>query len=89
MTRIKWNRSDEGFVNSKERRFWISPLYMGTTRAQAYQLDDRMTDQRPTSHDRIADAKDHAEDIIEAEIKKDADSLARVLEVYNKHTTEQ
>lgn len=33
---IKWNRSDEGYVDSKCGRFDIEPLYCGTTRPQYY-----------------------------------------------------
>ncbi len=35
-TLIKWQRSDEGYVDSHCGRFDIVPLYCGTTRPQYY-----------------------------------------------------
>ena len=34
--KVKWGRSDEGYVDSKCGRFDIVALYCGTTRPQAY-----------------------------------------------------
>lgn len=35
---VKWNRSVEGFAESKCGRFEIEPLFMGRVSPQAYQL---------------------------------------------------
>ena len=39
----QWTRSSEGYCQSKDGRFTISPLYEGTTRAQSYQAIDTKT----------------------------------------------
>lgn len=36
--RIHWKRADDGFVESRCGRWWITPLYCGCTRPQAYEL---------------------------------------------------
>lgn len=35
---IRWKRADDGFVESRCGRWWITPLYCGCTRPQAYEL---------------------------------------------------
>ena len=40
MKKIKWTRSEDGHVESKDGRFMIEALYYGTTRAQGYYLYD-------------------------------------------------
>lgn len=35
---IRWKRANDGFVESHDGRWQISPLYMGCTRAQMYEL---------------------------------------------------
>ncbi len=68
MTRsIRWNKSQEGYCESKDGRWSISPLPMGTTRAQGYRLVDRFklahVPYRETysDHDTQRDAKNEAE----------------------------
>ena len=43
MGRVKWNRSQEGFVESKERRFLIGARCGGSTTPDWYSLQDRVT----------------------------------------------
>lgn len=38
VTKIRWHRSDDGFVESKCGQWRIVPNYCGTTRPQDYQL---------------------------------------------------
>lgn len=38
--RIRWTRSSEGHCQSHDGRWRIAPLYMGTTRPQAFALMD-------------------------------------------------
>lgn len=35
---IKWNRSDEGYVSSKNGDWEIFPIYIGRTEPQGYEL---------------------------------------------------
>jgi len=35
---VKWERSEEGYVDSKCGRFEIVPLFCGTTRPQYYEM---------------------------------------------------
>jgi hypothetical protein len=35
---VKWNRSEEGYCESKCGRYLIKPLYCGQTTAQMYEL---------------------------------------------------
>lgn len=63
---VKWNKSTEGFTQSKCGRFRIQPLYMGTTRAQAYELYDERTHGR-CMNDTQRQCKDEAEGILERE----------------------
>jgi hypothetical protein len=35
---IQWNRSEDGFVESKDGRFEIEPLFIGRTTPQEYVL---------------------------------------------------
>lgn len=60
---IKWNRSNEGFAESKCGRFSITPLYCGTTRAQLYQIRDNKTGRKWTG-DTQAILKEEAQDFI-------------------------
>ena len=64
---VKWGRSEEGYVESKCGRFDIVPLWMGTTRAQAYDLIDTGPNRNlyvRTMHDTQRLAKEHAQEII-------------------------
>jgi hypothetical protein len=38
VAKLRWKRSDEGYTGTHCLRFEIVPVYMGTTRAQAYEL---------------------------------------------------
>ena len=70
---VEWGRSDEGYVTSKCERFDIVPLYMGTTRAQAYNLIDYGPDGDlyiTRMSDTQRDCKDNANDVIERERRK-------------------
>jgi hypothetical protein len=58
--RIRWGRSEEGYVESKCGRFTISPLYWGHTRPQSYELRDTKTGRVNMYLDTQADAKDTA-----------------------------
>lgn len=40
MAKVKWKRSDEGYVESKDGRFDIMPLWCGTTTPQYYEVYD-------------------------------------------------
>ena len=64
---IKWERSDEGYCDSKCGRFDIVPLYCGTTRPQYYACyyTDPVTLGRTkvtTLSDTQRDCKDEVED---------------------------
>lgn len=65
--KIKWQRSDEGYVDSHCGRFWMCPEFEGTTRAQSYHLYELnvMTLQGESrgTHDTQRDAKAHAQDL--------------------------
>lgn len=39
MTAIQWGRSSEGYVESKCGRYYVNPLYCGTTRPQYYEVN--------------------------------------------------
>jgi hypothetical protein len=70
--RVKWSRSDEGYVDSHCGRFDIVPLPMGTTRAQAYDL--YYTDPFDLSRKRVTSCAD-----TQSECKAEAeDFLARL-----------
>ena len=66
MSKVRWNRSDEGYVTSKCERFDINPLWMGTCSAQAYELYDNKTKKRSMS-DTQRDCKANAQDILDRE----------------------
>jgi hypothetical protein len=63
---IKWNKSEEGYVNSKCGRFEIEPVFIGRTTPQGYNIYYRPT---PTASrvrikryaDTVRDAKALAE----------------------------
>ena len=38
-----WKKSREGYTESRDGRFRITPLYEGTTRAQSYKCEDTKT----------------------------------------------
>jgi hypothetical protein len=38
MTRVRWRPARDGFVESHDGRWHISPLYWGCTRPQVYEL---------------------------------------------------
>jgi hypothetical protein len=62
--KIAWKRSNEGFVDSKDGKWSISPLYCGGTRPQFFELSyERRTITRLASSQR--DAKDEAEGWLE------------------------
>lgn len=66
---VKWRRSrGEGFVDSHDGRFAISPLYEGTTRPQCYQCRDQKTN-RVWSGQIISHLKWDADNVVEAEHK--------------------
>jgi hypothetical protein len=66
-TKVKWGPSDEGYVDSHCGRFWIVPLFEGTTRAQSYQLFQQhpltLQGQRRGTHDNQRDAKVFAQEL--------------------------
>ena len=65
MSRIKWGRSDEGFVESKCGRWHITPLYWGCTRPQAYALRDAKTKKKIGAwYETQWDAKQKALDVL-------------------------
>ena len=64
--RIRWPRSDEGYVTSKCERFDIAPLFICCCTAQAYELLDTKTGKR-TMSDTQRDCKANAQDIIDRE----------------------
>lgn len=67
---INWNRSSEGHIESKCKRFVIVPEYWGRERAQSYELKDRLTGERYRVLSTQRDAKDKAESIVLKESKK-------------------
>ena len=71
MKRIKWNRSREGFKNSKCGRFEIIPKFCGCTEAQAYTLQRRNSDggvrEISLYCETQREAKEDAEDCLERE----------------------
>lgn len=73
MTRkVKWGRSEEGYVESKCGRFDIVPLYMGRCSAQAYNLIDygpNRNEYKTHMSDTQRDCKENAQDIIDREAK--------------------
>lgn len=71
---IRWNRSEEGFVESKDGRWWICPLFIGRTTPQGYELWDNS---RPQGEKRVsgllntqADAKRAAERKLQKELEE-------------------
>lgn len=68
---VKWNRSNEGFVESKCGRFTISPEYWGRESAQSYELKEKQTGKRYRFQDTQSVAKSKA-DFITVQEKKEA-----------------
>jgi hypothetical protein len=67
---VRWNRSEEGYTDSKDGRFSISPLYMGTTRPQGYQMWDNTMKKRVAQGDTQAEMKREAQHIVDKETKE-------------------
>lgn len=65
--KIKWQRSEEGYVDSHCGRFWIVPLFEGTTRAQSFQLYEQnvltLQGEKRGTHDNQRDAKVFAQEL--------------------------
>jgi hypothetical protein len=60
---------DAGFWSSRERRFTITPNYIGRTTAQTYELFDALTGEKYT-HYTVGSCKTHAERILVLEWKR-------------------
>ena len=41
--KIFWARSEDGYADSKDGRFEISPIFIGRTTAQGYMISDNNT----------------------------------------------
>ncbi len=69
MKRIRWKRSDEGYVESHCGDWFINPLYCGTTRPVWYELRDCRDGRyiKRGTHETQADAKDEAERVLRVE----------------------
>ncbi len=65
---IHWNRSSEGYCDSKCGRFSIVPEYQGTCSPQAYRIKDKKTG-RKWSGDSQRDLKSDVEQLMKAEAK--------------------
>jgi hypothetical protein len=66
---IRWRRSDEGYTEDYSGRFFISPLYMGTSTIQGYQIYDKKVG-RTWSGDNQRNLKSGAEDIVLKELHR-------------------
>ena len=65
MTRLlKWNRSVEGYCDSKDGRFSISPLYCGRVKPIFWMLTDNKTKRQSRSHFTQHEAKEAADRMI-------------------------
>lgn len=71
---VKWQRSDEGYVDSHCGQFWIVPLFEGTTRAQSYQLYQQnvmtLQGEKRGTHDTQRDAKVFAQELADGKPAK-------------------
>lgn len=65
---IRWRRASEGFVESRDGRWRIVPLYCGSTRPQLYDLtrDDKVVS---GYHATQREAKEEAEWIVQRDEK--------------------
>ena len=72
MVRVRWNRSQGGFTESKERRFILSARHGGSTTPDWYVLEDRVTG-RKCSAETQKECKEAAEEIILNEERPVAD----------------
>jgi hypothetical protein len=61
--KVKWNRSDDGFTDSKCGRFSITPLWCGRVKPQWYELKDAKDDPKKKGgwHDTQGEAKKAAQ----------------------------
>ena len=66
MGRVKWNRSEGGFVSSKEGRFLIGAKCAGGTRPEWYEVLDRVANKKHSGQTQ-KECKEWAESIVEVE----------------------
>jgi hypothetical protein len=66
--KVRWKRSHEGYVESKDGRWRISPQFMSTTRAQGYECRDMKTGKK-WSADQISHLKFDVDNIVSKEAK--------------------
>ena len=76
MGRIRWNRSQEGFAESKERRFQIGARCGGSTTPDWYSLLDRVTG-RTRFGEPQRECKEIAEEIVAEEETPKAKHLSQ------------
>jgi len=60
-TRIKWNRSEDGFTSSKCGRFTITPMFRGCERPTGFKVQDNATGRCLGERETQRDAKETAE----------------------------
>lgn len=69
---VKWGRSEDGYVDSKDGNWRISPLFMGSTTAQEFELEQKIGNKWKTVYHGSTqkDAKEYVETWMEYQQRK-------------------
>lgn len=59
MTTLQWTKSDDGFCETKDGRFYIKPIFLGRTRAVGYELIDETAPMRPSGSRKVYGGVDY------------------------------
>lgn len=73
MNKLKWNKSKEGFTDSKCGRFRITPEYWGRCNPQSYKLIITASKSATHSFNTQKQAKEYANELINPKPKKEID----------------